>query len=86
MELTEILNQQADYTRNSNYTVEASRIFSWVAIDCQDKGAEDHESVFLQGEEAEMFMDEADRLYDEVGTVDYETVAYATAAQYVESI
>ena len=86
MELADILEQQADFTRKSNYTVEASRIFSWVAIDCQDEGAEDHESVFLQGEEAENFMDETDRLYDEVGTLNYETVAYATAAQYVESI
>lgn len=86
MKLAEILKQQANFTRNSNYIVKVNRSFSWIAIDCQDEGAEDHESMFLQGDEAQDWIDETDRVYDDVGTLDYDTVAYAMAAQYVESI
>lgn len=86
MELADILRQQAEYTRNSNYKVVVDDLHSWVIIECQDKGAETHDNFDLQGQEAETFLAEVKKMWQEVPTLDYDTVLYAAAKEYVDAI
>lgn len=58
-----ILQQQADYCRNSGITVSVNSRFEWVTI-TDDEGAE----IFLQGDDAAQFIAEVKALenkYDE---------------------
>ena len=86
MELTEILQRAADRTRNSNYKVVVDGPYSHVAINCMDKDAEDHESIFLQGDEADDFLTAAKQMWEAAETIDYDTVLLALAEPYIDSI
>ena len=60
MTLKQIVESNISYVVNSGYTVETTT-YSTVSID----NGVDEESWFLQGDEADNFIDEADKLYNE---------------------
>lgn len=86
MKMQDILEQQAAYTKNSNYKVTVNALFSWISMECQDADCLDHESVFLQGSSADNFITEAETLWNETPTVDYDTVIHALAMPYIDAM
>ena len=77
MEMREILEQQAGYVRASGVTVTVESRYPTVAIEG------DGVDVFMQGEEAEAFLDDADQTWRKVGTLGLDVVYEALAAPYV---
>jgi hypothetical protein len=76
---TRFIHEAADFVRNSGFTVTIDSPFSWVSID-----GPDDENVFMQGEEAETFIDEVRTLCKRYPSLTEDTAALALAKPYVE--
>lgn len=83
MKLQDILHADAEYTRNSGADVEIVSIYGTVCISDTTGGNED---IFLQGDEGSAFISEVNRLWNETGDMDKDTIACALAKQYIECI
>lgn len=81
MELSEILKRQARYVRYSGYKIEINSIFSWVGIIERESNKT---LVFLEGEEANSFINKVNQLWKETGNLDKEVIAEALAKPYIE--
>ncbi len=79
--LTEIYEQTADRMRDVEVSVDSA--FSWVTIH-DITGA--NEDIFLEGEEAEKFIQECDDLWNSLGDVYVHTLHLALASPYCENI
>ena len=77
---TKYIYQQAQFTRNSNVTVDCDSGYSTVAIDGIDDG------VFMQGDEADTFNAEVEKLCKRYPSLDTETAELALAWPYVETL
>lgn len=78
MELSQVLIQSAETTRNSGVTVTRNTSQSWVSFD------RDHFNVaFLQGHEADAFNDDCEQVYNDVQTLDMDIVELALAEPYL---
>lgn len=83
MNMIEILEQQAQYVSNSGYDVHVNVSMGWVTI----QHNEDEElSIFLQGEDARIFINEYLRLYEELQHIGNRTLALALAMPYIDSM
>ena len=82
MNLTKIIEQGARTTRASGFTVDVDSAYSWVTI----KNEDTHEGVFLQGDEAESFIADADNIYNKIGTLTYDIVCEYLAEPYLEIV
>lgn len=81
--LTQILTQQAEYTRRSGYRVEVNTSMPWVSI--IDNGT-DATVWFMQGDDAQKYCDECEATYNKVGDMSLEDVQHAYASQYIDSL
>ena len=79
--LTQII--QDDAASLLDVDVDIDRDFLTVAIEDQTGIYDD---IFIQGEEAEEFIEELDRIYEEAGDVTEDEVAKHLARPYVECI
>jgi hypothetical protein len=84
MTLQEIVEQNADYVKNSGYTININRRLPWVHI--QHESGDEDLSIFLQGADAEQFINEYDNLADQPGMeiVTFADLQLATAKPYIE--
>ena len=83
MELALILINQAEYVTNSGFTVKTNSAYSTVAIDHElDK----EDGIFLQGEEADLFIEEAIKLWQEVCTLGIDTCELSLAKPYIDAL
>lgn len=81
MELKNILEQQAEYVRLSGFTVKTDSAYCTVAMDNEKTG----EGWFLQGEEAEAFIDEAEALWNNPESqVGMDICEQSIAKQYID--
>ena len=77
----EIFQHQLRYVKGSAVAVDVERGFSAVSIvDLNDPSND----VFLQGQEADEFIDEADELYERLGEVSLEDAYAVTAHPYLD--
>lgn len=81
--LHDILTQQAEYTRNSGYSVDVDTSLDCVAI-IEDATGET--KVFIQDSEGRGWIEECKKTWNKVGTLDIQTVYDAFASQYVDII
>ena len=82
MDLIKIIEQGARTTRASGFTVDVDSAYSWITI----KNEDTHEGVFLQGDEAESFIIDADNLYNKTGTLTYDVICEYLAEKYMEIV
>lgn len=80
--LLDILLTQAKFVQDSGFTVNIDNSLPTVAM--IDEHGETQ--VFLQGAEAEDFLSEVERMYEEVMVIDHETVTFSVAKPYIESL
>lgn len=78
--MKEIIQKLADYTINSGFKVTVDSRFPTVAIEDADGGG-----FFLQGDEAQTFIDEA-REIAEQNDMPNETIYYSSAAAYIDCL
>ena len=83
MKLQDILHADAEYTRNSGADVEINNSFGWVLISDTTGNQED---IFLQGHDAEEFISEVNRLWNEAGEMGQDSIACALAKEYIDCI
>ncbi len=76
-----IYRQQIRYVEKSNVTVEVQRNYSTVAIDDADG-----EGVFLQGCEADEFIDAADALFESTGELSLAEAYKVQAYPYIDTM
>ena len=81
--LHDILTQQAEYTRNSGYSVEVDTSLPCVSI-IEDDTSET--VVYIQGHEADEWITECSNTWHKVGTLDQQTVWEAFASQYIDCL
>jgi hypothetical protein len=67
--------------RMADVTVDMNRSYGTVTIDIVGG-----ESIFLQGDEADNFIAEVDRIYDEAQNVTEDECALCVASPYAESV
>jgi hypothetical protein len=79
MKLQDILQQQADYTRNSDVTVNIDKRMPWVDI-----RADEESSIFLDGDSAEEFLAQCEDYSEQVPDMDMETIELAVAYKYLD--
>ena len=77
-ELCKIVRQQADYLRNC--TIDVDEAFEWVSI-TDDEGMD----IYMQGEEAAEFIEEATKLWNTAGGVTEEECYASIAVAHVDS-
>lgn len=83
MKLQDILHADAEYTRRSGADVEIVSIYGTVCIsDTTGK----NEDIVLQGDEGSAFISDVDRIWNEAGDVDEDTIACALAKPYIDCI
>jgi hypothetical protein len=83
MKIQDILHADAEYTRNSGADVEMISIYGTVCIsDTTGK----NEDIFLQGDEGSAFISEVNRIWNETGDMDKDTIACALAKPYIDCI
>lgn len=83
MKLQDILHADAEYTRNSGADVEIVSVYGTVCIsDTTGK----NEDIFLQGDEGSAFISEVNRIWNDAGDMDKDSIACALAKQYIECI
>ncbi|GBO88739.1 hypothetical protein [Marinobacter salsuginis] len=74
-----IYRDRIAFVQNSNVTVSVDRSLPTVSID-----PEDGEGFFMQESEAQTFLDEADRVYEELQEVSFDEACMAVASPYVD--
>ena len=79
MKLEDILKQQADYTRNSDVTVEVVRNMPWVTIH-----ADEESELFLEGDQAEEFINKCDAYTLECPEMEGDEIELAVAYGYLD--
>lgn len=80
--LAKVVQETADRVSES-ITVEICSSLPWVRI-ADSIGA--HDDIFIQGDEAGSFIDEAKDLYNKAGTISMETALLCVAAPYAENL
>jgi hypothetical protein len=78
---TRFIREAAERCRNDGVTVDCDSIFSTVAID-----APGHDGIFMQGEEADSFIEEVRALCKRYPSLDEHTAELAVAAPYAETL
>ena len=81
--LTSIIQENAAYSSNSGVCVEVNTSMQWVSITDMTGS---NGAIFMQGDEAGEFIDEIDSLYDQLQTIDKDTIALALARDYIENL
>lgn len=81
MELTKIIQDAA--ARMSSVTVELDHSYGTVTIS-DDEGVQD--DIFMQGDDANLFLNEVDDLYQKAGDVTEDECALCAAESYVECL
>jgi hypothetical protein len=81
--LIEIYEHSANFVSNSGYSVEVTSGMGWVAIINTDP---ETENVFLQGDDAHVFISEATRLHKELQHITLNTIYLALAEPYIECL
>jgi uncharacterized protein with von Willebrand factor type A (vWA) domain len=86
MTLQEIVEQNAEFVKNSGYSININRRLQWVHI--QHESGDEDLSIFLQGADAEQFINEYDNLADQpsLDHVYLGDLQLATAKPYIESL
>ena len=79
MNLKDILKQQAEYTRNSDVTVEIVRNMACVTIH-----ADEESELFLEGEQADKFIDQCDAYALECPDMEGHDIELAVAYGYLD--
>jgi hypothetical protein len=74
-----IYRDRIAFVENSNVTVDVDRSLPTVSIE-----APDAEGFFMQGDEAETFIAEADRVYEELQEVSFDEACKAVASPYAD--
>ncbi len=83
LKLLEIHESQAKYVRDSGYSVEVKPAFSEVSM----QHSEDTDcGVFLQGHEADEFLSQADRIYEELHMITMDDVIHSLAKPYIDNL
>lgn len=80
--LKEILEANERYVLDSGFTVNADKSMQWVSIEGMEEGQE----IFMQGDEASEYIEEAERLWNELGDVGQETCLYSLAKEYIDCL
>ena len=80
--LAAVATEMAEYVERSDVTVAVDTRFPWV--DIEDNKDPDN-AYHLDGDAAEEFLAEADRLYEEAEDISRHVAYYATAKQYIEA-
>lgn len=75
--LIEIIRADAAWVERSGVTIECDSAYSTVAIG---------DDIFMQGDEADAFNDEAERLWNETQETTMEECRAHLARQYIESL
>ena len=78
---TRYIHEAARRQRNSGVTVDIDHAFGWVTIDIPET-----DGIFMQGDDADMFVAEVDALCKRFPSLDEGTAALALADPYVESL
>jgi hypothetical protein len=78
---TKFIREAAARQRASGVTVDINSPFSWVSID-----ATGTDGVFMQGDEADTFIDEVRALCKRYPSLDEDTAALALAEPYAETL
>jgi len=88
MTLIEIYEQQAKYVRDSGYIVAVNSPFSWVSIKPSNPNnpPDDKDEIFLQGDEADTFINGVEEMWEAVQHMDREAVELAYAYPYLECL
>lgn len=81
MKLVDIVTSQAKFVYNSGVTVSITRNMPWVDIKAGESG-----ELFLQGDDAETFIDKLDKLSEQLPDVDFETLELACAYEFVHML
>lgn len=78
---TKHIHEAAQYVQDSQFVVSYNSTFSWVHM----KGPGEAE-VFLQGQEADEFLDETKALCRRFRSLDLETAVYARCKPYIDCL
>lgn len=78
---TKYIHQRADWTEKSGISVDWDSAFSTVSIDCEGE-----DSIFMQGDEADKFINEIEAMCKRFPSLDEYTAALALSAPYAECI
>ena len=77
MNLSDLIRQSAEWTRNSNVEIDVDESFGTVAIG---------ELAFMQGDEADSFIESANDLYEKCGDVTIDECYEYLAWSYIECL
>lgn len=80
--LISILEKQANYVSDSGYSVDINSIKGTVYVYHTGR----NKSIYLQGDDATVFISECTRLYNELEHITFNTVALALAMPYIDSL
>ena len=83
MKLQDVLQSDADYSRNSGADIEIDSAHDIVSI--TDTSGH-NECIFMQGDDASAFISEVDMLWDRTGDMDKDTIALALAKPYIDCL
>jgi hypothetical protein len=83
LSLAKIIKNQLEYC--VGYAVDINSAYSWVNIYDESEGNEGDNSLFMQGHEAEDFIDKVEKLFNKVRIVSYKDCALFEASQYIEN-
>ena len=75
MSISIILRRQADYARNSGIVVDIDRAYQTVSL---------HDNIFMQGDDAQDFIDAVDALANRCPSLPFDICELAAAYDYCE--
>lgn len=81
MRLSRIIRQSAKYSRESGADVEIDRAYSTVCI--SGRGQED---IFMQGDDAEQFIDQIDAISKRCPSIDFDDIELHLAKDYIDCL
>lgn len=79
---TAVIHQIADGIEKSGYTVDWDSAYSTVSIECEDH-ADASDNWFLQGEEADQFINELQAMCKQYPSLDERTAALCLVSNYI---
>lgn len=83
MNLASIIQEHARFTQRSDVEVKTDAAFSWVEL----RDTQTNESLlFLQGHEADYFIDRAREIWEETRTLPMDICELAVAYEYLDAL
>jgi hypothetical protein len=82
--LSNIVNDNAEFVKNSGYSMEYDIGYSWISLNT--KSGMDDEQIFFQGEQADNILEEANELYIATGDTLFDDCILHVVKPWVENM